>query len=58
MLIGLLLCVFTIISFVLYCCISCSTTYDKELDDIVQEEFTKKWKKDGSKINVGVDDFK
>ena len=32
--------------FILYCCISCSTTYDKEIDDLEQEKFILEWKKE------------
>lgn len=33
------------IGFVLYCCLRCSTLYDKEISDIEQEKFIKEWKK-------------
>ena len=38
--------IFLTISGILYCCIHCSTTYDKEIDDIEQEKFIQEWKKD------------
>mgnify|MGYP003304721409 CR=1 FL=1 len=33
-----------IISFILYCCIRCSSESDRALDDVEQEEFLKNWK--------------
>ena len=41
LLIGLLVA----ISVILYCCVSCSTSYDKEIDDREQEKFIKECKK-------------
>lgn len=35
-----------LLMFILYCCVSCSTIYDKEIDDIEQEKFIKEWKKE------------
>lgn len=32
---------FFVISFILYCCIHVTTTYDKEINDIEQEKFLK-----------------
>lgn len=36
--------IFLIIGFVLYCCLCCASSYDKEIDDIEQEKFLKEWK--------------
>ena len=40
----LLCCVSLIIGFFLYCCIRCSSKYDREIEDMEQEEFLKNWK--------------
>ena len=44
MLYFLLFSIFTFIAGILYCCIRCASEYDKEIEDMEQEEFLKNWK--------------
>ena len=46
MLTFIIISVFLFISFVLYCCIHNTTSYDKEINDIEQEKFLREKKKD------------
>jgi len=36
--------IFSLIGFTLYCCVRCSSMYDKEQEDLEQEEFLRNWK--------------
>lgn len=40
----LLFCIFLFIAGILYCCIRCASEYDRELEDMEQEEFLRNWK--------------